>query len=194
MARYFQTIDHYHPVVIYRVDISAEEKTLSCPSTAVNSWGGANCSFGARFMKFTTRSAGLLVCLAAGIGLTGCGENLVLVRGKVHTNGKVLLVKKLESGAGGNVQVLFYPADKEAPVSPHSAIYNIEDGTFTVPGDRGNGIPPGKYKVEVKWQDNYPIGPDKMKGAFSREKSQILLDIPAPAEVSINVANPPTGK
>jgi hypothetical protein len=141
-------------------------------------------------MKMTTGALYLALALAMVLGLAGCStESMVPVKGRVHKNGQPLAVKELPSGAGGRVMVLFHRVDQGAkPLDPQSAIVQA-DGTFSLPGASGSGIPPGKYCVEVRWQDPFPMGQDKLQGKFSKEKSQVIVDIPSPGEIDINVAS-----
>src|SRR5262245_10144991 len=140
----------------------------------------------------TTRGALALVAAPALIlGLAGCSESLSEVKGKVHNNGQTLAVKESASGAGGRVMVLFHPQDEsKKDDGPHGAIVK-SDGTFSVPGATGRGLPPGKYRVEVKWQDPFPMGKDKLEGKFGPENSPVVVDIPSPKDIDINVSSRP---
>jgi len=145
-------------------------------------------------MKTSTRHLRLVAAMLAATGtvisLAGCSsELLVEVKGKVHKNGLPLAVKELESQAGGRVMVLFHSLDKrEKPLDPQATIVK-SDGTFTVAGPAGKGIPPGKYRVEVKWQDPFPMGKDKLEGKFGKDNSPVVVDVPSPVEIDINVAS-----
>lgn len=139
----------------------------------------------------------LLFCLsslsAMLLPLTGCarGEPRYTVTGRIHNGGKPLPVKPMV----GRLNVLFYPVKEEGGkvVDPQQAVVK-DDGTFSVPGTQGNGIPPGKYKIAVTWQDDYPLGPDKLKGAYKLEKTQIVRDVDGEKEIVIDVSNPPTAE
>ena len=129
------------------------------------------------------------------MSLAGCSgsEPVVAVRGKVHKNGQPLSVKELPNAAGGRVMVLFHNLDQgKKDLGPQGAIVK-PDGTFSVPGATGGGIPAGKYRVEITWQDQFPMGKDKLEGKFGKENSPVVMDIPSPEDIDINVASV-TGK
>ena len=144
-------------------------------------------------MKITIRQFGPVAGLGLALALAGCSsETLVQVKGRVHKNGQPLPVKEMESQAGGRVMVVFHCLDKgEKPLHPQGAIVK-SDGTFTVAGPGGNGIRPGKYRVEVTWQDPFPMGKDKLDGKFGKANSPVVVDIPSLEEIDINVASPRT--
>ncbi len=134
----------------------------------------------------------LTVCAALGTMLTlaGCSgsEPLVEVKGMVHRNGQPLHVQVLRSGAGGRVMVLFHDLDPGASsLGPYGAIVK-PDGSFSVPGPSGKGIPPGKYRVEITWQDPFPMGADKLEGKFGQQNSPVEVTIPSDDGIDINVA------
>jgi hypothetical protein len=130
----------------------------------------------------------LLAAPAMILSLAGCSEPLAEVKGKVHNNGQPLAVKESPSGAGGRVMVLFHSLDQgKKDEGPHGAIVK-PDGTFSVPGATGRGLPLGKYRVEVKWQDPFPMGKDKLEGKFGQENSPVVVGVPSPKDIDINVA------
>ena len=140
-------------------------------------------------MKTGTRHPALIAALGMILGLAGCSnsEPRVEVKGKVHKNGQPLPVQVLRSGAGGRVMVRLHALDQgESPPGPHGAIVK-PDGTFSVPGAAGNGIPPGKYRVEITWQDPFPMGEDKLEGKFGKQNSPVIVDIPSLEDIDINV-------
>lgn len=142
-------------------------------------------------MMTATRHAALIAALGIILSLAGCSgsEPLVEVRGKVHKNGQPLPVKELASGAGGRVMVRFHCLDQDKKdSSPQGAIVKA-DGTFSVAGATGTGIPPGKYRVEIKWQDPFPMGKDKLDGKFGKENSPVVVDVPSREDIDINVAS-----
>jgi len=139
-------------------------------------------------MKTRARLFVLVAAPAMVVSLAGCAEPLAEVRGKVHNNGQSLVVKEQPNGAGGRVMVLFHSVDPgKKDAGPHGAIVK-PDGTFSVPGATGRGIPPGKYRVEVKWQDPFPMGKDKLEGKFGSENSPVVVDIPSPKDINIDVS------
>jgi hypothetical protein len=140
--------------------------------------------------KALLRRLVLVAALGMILSLAGCSasEPVVEVKGTVHKNGQPLPVQELPSGAGGRVMVRFHGLDLgERPQGPYGTIVK-PDGTFSVPGDTGRGIPPGKYRVEVTWQDQFPMGADKLEGKFGKQNSPVVVDVPSPKDIDINVA------
>jgi hypothetical protein len=141
-------------------------------------------------MATDTRRLALFSALVI-LSLAGCSgsEALVEVKGKVHQNGQPLFVQELPSKAGGRVVIRFHVLDQDQrPLGYHGATVK-PDGTFSVPGAGGRGIPPGKYRVEITWQDPYPMGNDKLEGKFGKENSPVVVDIPGSEDIDINVAS-----
>ena len=128
--------------------------------------------------------------LAILLSLTGCSssEPLYEVKGKVQRGGQPMVVQEMRSGAGGRVMVLLHGVDPgEKYQGPYGAIVK-SDGTFSVPGPTGKGIPPGKYRVEITWQDPFPMGNDKLGGKFGRDNSPVEVDVPTEGDIDIDVA------
>jgi len=124
------------------------------------------------------------------VSLAGCSgsEGMVEVKGKVHKSGQPLVVPIMPNGTGGRVMVLFHAMEQgQKDWGPHGAIVK-PDGTFALSGPKGNGIPPGKYRVEITWQDQFPMGDDKLEGKFGKENSPVVLEVPSPEEIDIDVA------
>jgi hypothetical protein len=140
-------------------------------------------------MKTRARHRTLIAALGMIVSLAGCSQPLMVeVKGKVHRNGEPLPVKELPSAAGGRVMVRFHCLDQDKrDLGPQGAIVK-PDGTFSVPGATGKGIPAGKYRVEITWQDPFPMGKDKLEGNFGKENSPVVLDIPSREDIDINVA------
>ena len=141
-------------------------------------------------MKTTSRRLLPVAAMGLALVLGGCtsSEPLAEFKGRVHKNGEPLAVKELPSQAGGRVSVIFHSLDKrDPPLGPLGAKVS-PDGAFTVAGPAGKGIPHGKYRVEIKWQDPFPMGKDKLEGKFGKDNSPVVVDVPSPDEVDINVA------
>lgn len=63
------------------------------------------------------------------------------------------------------------------------------DGTFTIPGQRDEGIPPGKYRVTVEVLDPYGQKAfDLLKGEFGEDNSPIVVDFDGNNFIEIDVA------
>jgi hypothetical protein len=137
--------------------------------------------------RLAVRRLAALVALLLSL-LTGCSEPMAEVTGKVHKSGQPLAVTESPSAAGGRLMVLFHALDQGKAVDgPFGAIVK-SNGTFTVPGASGRGIPPGKYRVEVKWQDPFPMGKDKLDGKFGPENSPVIVEVPGQKEIDIDVS------
>src|SRR5688572_27113459 len=86
-----------------------------------------------------------LACALCVCALQGCGSGYIKVKGKVLKGGEPLRAN------GRTLQVTFYPVDvgKDGAQDAYLAHRSI-DGTFSVPGKTGKGIPAGKYKIAVE--------------------------------------------
>jgi hypothetical protein len=145
----------------------------------------------ADIIKACLRLLAHYAALGTMLSLAGCSgsDRLLEVKGMVHKNGQPLSVQELPSGAGGRVMVLFHALDEgQESQGPYGAIVK-SDGTFSVPGPSGRGIPPGKYRVEIRWQDPFPMGNDKLEGKFGKQNSPVVVDIPSGDDLDINVAS-----
>lgn len=121
------------------------------------------------------------------IALPACssGPPPVKVSGKVVYNGQPL---KNTQGIG----IVFHPV---VEAGKKTDTYNVqqpigEDGSFTVPG----GIPPGKYKIEVR-QMIMPDKPgfaesQKISEMFAKDKTQMIWDITADSTLTFDLAKP----
>ena len=119
------------------------------------------------------------------------GPPPVQVSGKVSFNQQPIKVtegitiifhSKLEGGKSGDT----YPASQ--PIG--------EDGSFTVPGKDGKGIPAGKYKIEVQQMTGKPAAVaqrDKINEMFAKDKTQIVWEVTSETTVNLDLSKP-TGK
>jgi hypothetical protein len=126
-----------------------------------------------------------LVALFA-LALAGCGNGKFNARGRVVKGGAPFTVPKDEY-----VRVTFYPQppDSEAAHNTYVAAYKREDGTFTVVGADGTGLPPGKYRVAVEHEKKRK---DLLKGKFDAEKSPFVLDVqPGGGEIILDLDKAP---
>ncbi|MFO0925588.1 MAG: hypothetical protein U0736_00925 [Gemmataceae bacterium] len=138
--------------------------------------------------RLTRLPAALAVGTVAVILLTGCpsgGPKNVPIKGKLVDNGQpVKAAAKLPPGDPG-MRVEFITVKGGVAGEPYGASVNAGEGTFTVPGPKGKGIPPGQYKVSVH------VGafgaPDALKGAFIPEKTPLTVDIPDKPAVNVTV-------
>jgi len=120
---------------------------------------------------------GAAVLLAAAVGCSS-GPKVASVKGQLQDNGAPLKVSTagLPPGDKG-IRVEFVQLKEGGGAADkHSATVSPEDGTFTVPGPKGNGIPPGKYRVSV-YRGAFGTG-DVYKGTFGESNSPLTADIP----------------
>jgi len=121
-------------------------------------------------------------CLAFALVLSsgGCSPKKVKVTGTVLKNGKPLEVSK------AGVEVILIPEAVEKAQATNFPTRLEADGTFAVAD-----VPPGKYKIAVQQLDN-PTDQrsDRLKGAFSPEKTAIRRDIDGKTPLTIDVDKP----
>jgi len=116
----------------------------------------------------------LLACIL----VLGCGGGGGAVKGKVLKGGQPLKVSDK-----GMVQVRFINESDgfTAPVGP--------DGSFTLTGNEGKGIPAGKYKIAVLAYDPYPTK-DLLAGKFSAMATPVNKDVKPGDDVVIDLDKP----
>jgi hypothetical protein len=138
------------------------------------------------------------------------------VNGRLVEDGKPITVSTERLPPGTQpVQLIFYSVPREggaAGESFHCAV-NTETGEFTVKGPSNKGIPAGKYRISVAVLSRPANGAaagssppgmggapnsmgmmgmsDKLKGAFSRERSRLEVEITRPTQLVIDVGSKP---
>jgi hypothetical protein len=148
------------------------------------------------------------LCAPWSLVLVGCGGSspAVAVTGKLIKNrapyvppndqrlGVTLIAMEIlraEGKVGGNDE-------------PYPAVVNPADGTFTVPGPDGRGVPPGKYRIAVvqKWKREalpqskpgdrnvFDRDTDLLKDRFSAADSPIIREFKASGDVTIDLDSP----
>jgi len=110
----------------------------------------------------------------------GCGPTKSKAQGKLVQNGQPLTVSDK-----GVITLRFFAEDDKENAKPYPA-NTKPDGTFTVTGLDGQGIPPGKYRVSVEAQDPYP-GHDKLKAKYTPSMTQLTAELGKGGEVVIDV-------
>ncbi|PHS16461.1 MAG: hypothetical protein COA78_03800 [Blastopirellula sp.] len=112
-------------------------------------------------------------------GCGGSGKDEHPVRGRVHNGGEALTITSDIPGAA-YVEISFYPlSDTGTADEARVMLATAEaDGSFSVEGESGGGLAPGKYKVEIRQWDPYPDN-DKLKGKFSLKNSKIEVTVPS---------------
>jgi len=95
--------------------------------------------------------------------------------GKSKVNGKIVKGGEPFTVSDKGVFVLSFVAE-----SGDSTVYNATtkpDGTFTIVGPEGKGIPAGKYKVNLTAMDPYPTT-DKLEGKYGpKAKTPLVVEI-----------------
>jgi hypothetical protein len=128
----------------------------------------------------------LLLVLAVGCS---SGPKLVKVKGQLKKGDQPFVVAK-----GAVFTMIFTPVDTAEKLPSYSADPPNDDGTFIV-GDRGKGIPAGKYRISImeKIPGAAKIPPDmqKINAMFDGEKSKIVRELKNDEEtVNIDVTKP----
>jgi len=132
--------------------------------------------------------------------LAGCGgkNKTYPVKGTLTKGGKPLPTVATtgpappgteESSAPG-IEMRFYTYEgttRPTELTPFFDAPVKADGSFEVPGAKGNGIPAGKYLVVVRHKSvkpgvseftpDSPDSNDKLGGAFSEQRSPIVVEI-----------------
>jgi hypothetical protein len=152
------------------------------------------------------RFAGNVMLVSLALAVAGCGSSQTIwVKGKLTKGGA-----KYDVPADQKLHMTFYSTepfkDGERTIpagQAYTAVYKSEDGTFTVEGPDGYGIPPGKYRVSVtqqltreavdkkneklkRNQSVFERDTDMLKGQFS-ENSPIVVEIKDSTEVVIDL-------
>jgi hypothetical protein len=162
-----------------------------------------------------TRTFASLLLLIAGVMLiSGCGgsSNAVWVKGKLLKGGA-----RYAPPEGHLVSVTFVAMEIQDRAGktlksnePFEADYKDEDGSFTVPGQEGRGIPPGKYRIAVTQKmlreafeaakpkakpGQKPITreTDFLDDRFGQSTSPIVREIKGPSDLVIDMDKPTEG-
>jgi len=108
----------------------------------------------------------LTVCL-----VSGCGGRKQ-VKGKIVSGGQPYTV------SDKGVFILSFVPEGGSDTTVYNATTE-KDGTFTIKGPEGKGIPSGKYKVQLQAMDPYAPGggTDKLGGKYAPGKSTLAVDV-----------------
>jgi hypothetical protein len=155
------------------------------------------------------RTLWTLALLTIPPALAGCGPG-----GTIRVTGALLKGgAPYKAPAGQTLNLTFYAlevtdaAGKTAKVNnePYAAVVSPDDGTFSVPGPEGRGIPPGKYRIalvrkmkrEALEAEPAPRGKaaldrdtDLNKGAFGPERSPIVRELTTSCDLAIDLDRP----
>ena len=162
-------------------------------------------------MRISTRIGmvlgGFLAFVVASCG--GPVRNDVSVKGRLTENGAAVMVPDDLPPGTRPVVVCFYLLTEDGQTGEPNYATLEADGSFTVAGPQGKGIPTGKYRVSVEaagkgtgkgagapktgppTSGNLMGIPDKFQGALGRERSPFKIEITGPSEVQIEVGTTP---
>jgi hypothetical protein len=149
-----------------------------------------------------------LALLLAHLAVSGCGSssNTIWVTGKLQKGGATYTPP-----AGQKLEMTFYAMEvidetgkKLTNAEPYLADLNPEDGTFSVPGAEGKGIPPGKYRVAISQRLTRDAvekaskakrkvvnrDADSLASQFGMATSPIMRDLTSSCEVTIDMDHP----
>jgi hypothetical protein len=116
------------------------------------------------------------------LGFMGCGPTHYQPSGKLTKGGAPLKISEKAV-----LQIALYAESDASFANPESVKWD-KDGTFTVTGRQGNGIPAGKYKVSVVLIDPYPGGKDVFGGKFEKGKAPVFDIKSSQTEIVIETA------
>ncbi len=149
-------------------------------------------------MNTTLRAAALAVAASL---LSGCGgpADHAQARGKVVKGGAAY-----KPPADRSLRLTLLPADAARAGHVYAANLNREDGTFTVPGPEGYGVPKGRYRIEVvenpragsltgkEKVGRKRIGDDHdfLAGRFAGPATPFAIDVDGQSEVTIDLDTP----
>jgi hypothetical protein len=125
---------------------------------------------------FLRRSPWLLV----GVLLVGCGGSMINARGRVTKGGQ-----PFAPTGGANLRIFFVPMNfADSRFETYPAVFDAKDGTFEVKGKDGNGLPPGKYRVNLELMTKKA---DVWKGKLMGDKSPFTCEVSKGNEIVINL-------
>ena len=113
--------------------------------------------------------------------IVGCSDSKipqgVILKGRLINNGKPMELVRPDIGLGMvEIQLIPAPGTKGADENSRAD----KDGKFEIRGP-GKGIPAGTYKLAVRhWKEGMGKK-DELEGRFDRDKTPILLEVPAKA-------------
>ena len=139
---------------------------------------------------------GAALVFGAAALVAGCGgpDGRVVARGKLVEKDKPFIIDLANAKAapGGKgvppgtrpIAMFFHPEDGGDPLG---ANVDAGTGTFEAKGPDGKGIKPGRYKIALTGP---PGGPDPFGGKFTSDKTKIVREVTAGAEIVIDVSKP----
>jgi hypothetical protein len=154
------------------------------------------------------RSLGLWMVLSAAC-LAGCGGgNGIWVTGVLQKGGEMY-----KPPEGRKLALYFYPMADGTSGNPagdaEMADYDSRDGSFTVPGREGSGIPPGKYRIAVvetlrrealdelkktskpkRGEKRITDDTNLLEASFGKTTSPFVLDLRTSTKLTLDMARP----
>jgi hypothetical protein len=122
--------------------------------------------------------------LALSMTLTGCSGGMTIVQGKLVRDGA-----PYQLGANEQVLLTFETIDSQPGRAFSGQVKR--DGTFTVAGIGGAGIPPGKYRITIRSMAygtaEEPSSGDKFEGIFSSADPPLTCEVNRGAAVTIDL-------
>jgi hypothetical protein len=116
--------------------------------------------------------------------LPGCSGGTTVVRGKLVMDGTPYQL-------AANEQVLLSFETIAGPERSFAGLVKA-DGSFTVVGIDGNGVPPGRYRITIRslqyGAGAEPDSGDKFEGLFSDRDSPLTCEVKRGAPVTIDLA------
>jgi len=129
---------------------------------------------------------------------------MFIAKGKLLDNGKPFALdeSKIQLPKGATApppgsegfRIVFILNESKETKEQFPAKFHPESSTFEVPGPKGKGIKPGRYKIAIT--ANYvptsrdADGGDYFGGVFTREKTQISREVKEGEEIIIDVSKP----
>jgi hypothetical protein len=155
-------------------------------------------------------SLGVWIVLSA-LWLAGCGHGeSIWVTGTLQKGGEIYKIPETRKLA-----IYFCPIGEGAPGKPAGDIemadYDARDGSFTVPGREGHGIPPGKYRIAVvetlrhdaiaepkdppkpkrgQNQKRFDFDRNFLEESFGMTTSPFVRDLKGSTKLTLDMANP----
>jgi hypothetical protein len=124
----------------------------------------------------------LTICVLVMTTLGCGGSGTYQTRGRVLKGGAPLTAVEPDFV---RVVLVPLPEDGKKALDWYVAEFNGSDGTFTVKGKDGKGMPPGKYRVALEHMKGRK---DAFKGAFDAERSPFVVSVQSASdEITVDV-------
>jgi hypothetical protein len=159
-----------------------------------------------RFLPTLTRvrALGGALQFALALGLAGCGSSSTIQVTGTLLRGGAAFVPPSDQRLGVTFHAMEVVGESGKSLmagEPIPALVKPDDGTFTVPGTDGYGIPPGKYRIVVVLKMKRDSTPkdtkkpfdrdaDVLKDRFSPEHSPIVRTLTSSCNLTIDLDNP----